>query len=412
MTDYDLIVVGGGMTGASLALALGLTRWAVAIVDPRPDNPVPGNATPQTGTDFSPRVSALAPASRRWLEQVNAWPLIPAERLSPYTGMHVWDAEGSGDVRFTASDSAGTDPDNGDDRPLGHIVENAWVEHALWQRLAQTDAITARNGERVAYAERQNDGSWVVELRDTHDRTSVLTCRQLVIADGARSPLRDQLGFSIRRWPCDQVALVATVQHDRPHDATARQAFHREGPLAFLPLSLPDCSSIVWSMDTDAATEFMNTNARDQALYLETAIGRSLGAISVCGNVFSFPLHQMYARQYWQPGVVLAGDAAHQLHPLAGQGVNLGLQDVSTLADILTTASGQGVALTEPLLYRRYARQRQGHNLAGIVAMEGFRRLFAPTNPAVHAARNLGMRVFNQSGSMRQLAGRWASGHR
>ncbi len=408
MTDYDLIVVGGGMTGASLALALAATRWTVAIVDPRPDNPSPGSTDPSTGGDFSPRVSALAPSSQTWLHEVGAWPLIPATRLSPYTHMHVWDADGSGVVHFDAADLG----NNEEVGPLGYIVENSWVEHALWERLNQTDRVKTCNGERVEHAERRNDGAWSLELLGSDGRVRFLTCRQLVIADGARSPLRESLDFSTRRWSCNQTALVATVRHEHGHQSTARQAFHREGPLAFLPLRLPHYSSIVWSMDTGEANEFLALDPAIQAQRLTGAIGFHLGAVELCSELHSFPLYQMFAQRYWQPGAVLAGDAAHQLHPLAGQGVNLGLQDVSALAGILITASSQGVDLTDPLLYRRYARQRQAQNLGGVAAMEGFRRLFAPTSPAVHAARNLGMRVFNQSGVMRRLAGRWASGHR
>lgn len=395
-TELDIAIVGGGMVGASLALSLRDLPWTVGLIDPRHPAPEP-IAPPQSADDFGPRVSALSPASERWLRQLGTWQQLPSHRIGTYHNMQVWDAEGSGELDF--------DPALADLDYLGHIVENRLIEQTLWTQLADWSSLHLMAGQRVdqvheAPANATTAPRWHLTLH-SGDR---VRARLLLIVDGARSPLRDRLGFATRAWSYDQRAVVATVTHEHSHQATARQAFHRQGPLAFLPLSLPHCSSIVWSLDNDAAESFMAAETEAQAEQLARGIGHRLGAVSLAGKALSFPLQQCHAATYITSEAALVGDAAHSIHPLAGQGANLGLKDAAALHKALCWAAEQRIDLTEPLILRRYQRDRQADNLLTMTAMEGFKRLFAPSHPAIHLLRNLGMNRFNQHPSLLRAA--------
>ncbi|MEX1056753.1 MAG: FAD-dependent monooxygenase, partial [Natronospirillum sp.] len=372
-----------GMVGASLALALRSTPYSVALVDPRAEQPEVNATPPLSGADFTPRVSALSWGTEQWLRTLGVWQGIAPERIGTYDRMQVWDAEGSGELDFR--------PEHADLPYLGHIVENAIVENVLWSELRAWSELHLFSGERVDTLTRiaasptrhSSNDHWQVELASGQQ----LTARLVLIADGARSPTRDQLSFITREWEYQQQAIVTTVTHQHPHQTTARQAFHRKGPLAFLPLSLPHVSSIVWSLDNDEAERFLAHNDSRQANALRSGIGGLLGDIELAGPVASFPLRQRHAVQYHQPGAALLGDAAHSIHPLAGQGGNLGLKDAAALATALTWAAQQRVDLNHPLVLRRYARARQSDNLIAMAAMEGLKRLFTPSHPLVHWVR-------------------------
>lgn len=400
----DILIIGGGMVGASLALGLRQSPWRVALVDPR--QPDPAALPPVTSAeDFSARVSALSPHSQGWLTRLGVWPTLPADRLSPYTHMQVWDAEGSGELVF--------DPQGADLHRLGHIVENRVVEQGLWTALEQWPDLTLLSGCRVAAIEQAEPASqvdagprWRIQLEDGREAST----RLLLIADGARSPTRAMLGFQTRDWSYRQTAIVATVEHDLPHGQTARQAFHRAGPLAFLPLAMPHASSIVWSLDDAAATSFLAADAATQTRRLAAGLGHRLGAVRLVGRVHHFPLQQRHAVHYIRAGAALVGDAAHSIHPLAGQGANLGLRDAAALADILQSAATQGLPLEEPLLLRRYQRTRQSENLETMAAMEGLKRLFGSPRADLHLLRNLGLRWFNRQPQLMRAAIRRAAG--
>lgn len=377
--QFDLIVVGAGMVGATLARALADTPLRIALLDAMPlDTPLTARAT-ESGYD--PRVSALSAASENVLANLDAWQRIEPRYRSAYRYMCVWDGAGTGEIRFDANAL-------GENR-LGHIVENWRVQQAVLDSLAHTD-VTLLGGRQVVELVHEPDG-WTLQLAGGERVQAPL----VVAADGARSRLREMAGFAMREWDYLHHALVTTVRTEKPHGATAWQSFLDTGPLAFLPLNDRDDQhycSIVWSLLPDEAQRIM---ALDQAAFiaeLETAIEGRLGRIVQADPRHCIPLRQRHARRYVQPGLALIGDAAHSIHPLAGQGVNLGLLDVAELSAVIRAALQRGEDIASLAVLQRYERRRMGANLTMMAAMEGFERLFHADALPLRWLRNTGMR--------------------
>lgn len=395
----EAIIVGGGMVGAALACLLGEAGMAVTLVDARPaplDGEAAGRGRP------APRVSALTPVSRRLLDGIGAWPDMQARRVTPYRGMAVWDAEGTGEVRFSAEE-AGLPV-------LGHIVENDVVVAALEARLAALPGVRRRFGARVAGLEAAAAGRAVV-LEDGERLAAPL----VVAADGARSPLRELAGIGVSAHDTGHAAVVTTVRNERPHGGVARQAFLADGPLAFLPLTVDGDArycSIVWSTPPAEAERLCALSAEALGEALEAAFASRLGAVTVVDRAQAVPLTQRHAERYVLPGLALVGDAAHSIHPLAGQGVNLGLMDAAVLAEELLAARRRGIAPGDEACLARYARRRRGDNAAMLKLMDGFRLLFGTRHPAITLARNLGMRGVDRLAPLKRLLMQQAAGRR
>jgi 2-octaprenylphenol hydroxylase len=240
----------------------------------------------------------------------------------------------------------------------------------------------------------------------------------LIAADGANSRVREWAGFETKEWDYGHHAIVATVTTAQSHQATAWQIFRREGPLAFLPLAsvsnngdgAQHYSSIVWSTQPAEAEMLLQLSDAEFAQALGAAFEWRLGAITGVGKRFSFPLRARYARDYVQPGIALIGDAAHTIHPLAGQGINLGLLDAQALAEELLRAQRRGLSPAEPTALARYQRRRKGDNLAMLAAMEAFKRLFGTTDLHVRWLRNTGMKLFDRSAPLKRILIRQAMG--
>ncbi len=384
----DIVVIGGGMAGLAFAAALRSTPVTVVVVDPT-GQPGPDH-WPET---FDPRVSALSLASEALLRSVGAWEQMATRRLSPYTHMHVWDSDGTGTVDFDKEDLGQPGMDH-----LGTIVENRVTQWALYQQVQQQANCTF-----VASALRQMRQTlhgWHLTLENGDQFTPAL----VVGADGGRSLVRQLAGFKVRSWPYHHNAVVTTVKTERPHQQTAYQIFLPTGPLAFLPLSMSprpapenqQYCSIVWSADTEKAEEIM---AWDDAAFnrqLGRAFEYHLGSIEQADTRHSFPLVQQHVTHYSQPGLALIGDAAHTIHPLAGQGINLGFLDAAVLAEEVTASVARGLSAGARSGLRRYERRRKAHNLLTMSAMEGFKRIFEPLNWLFTTARNEGMTQFNR----------------
>ena len=374
----DLIIVGAGMVGSTLALALKDSGLNILLVDGSPLNVTPFH--PEQA--FEPRVSAVSLASQRILERVQAWPSIIQRRASPYRDMHVWDGSGTGKIDFSAS-SVHADV-------LGHIVENRLVQDALLEQL-HTSKINLRANARVDHLRRSGD-AWLMRLEDGSEIHSPL----VIAADGGNSAVRRLAGCATREWDYLHHAIVTSVRCEQPHQETAWQRFTDEGPLALLPLQHSDGQhwcSIVWSVPKERAQQIM---ALDDAAFC-AALGQAseyrLGAIKHADPRHSIPLRQRHAKRYVATGLALIGDAAHTIHPLAGQGVNLGFLDAAVLAEVLLSALQRGENIASERVLSRFERRRMPQNLAMMAAMDGFQHLFQADALSVRWLRNSGLKM-------------------
>jgi 2-octaprenylphenol hydroxylase len=377
----DIAIVGGGIAGLAAAAALAETGLSLAVLEAR-ELPALQRVEAAAGPDdFDPRVSALTPRSIAFLERLGAWKAIAAARHCAYTHMTVWDAEGTGRIEFDAAEVSAAS--------LGSIVENRLITAALAERVRSLGPIRVCAPARVEDLTRDEHGS-TLSLADG----SSLHCDLLVAADGALSPTRERLGLLTREWDYGHRAIVTTAAFERSHEFTAWQRFLQTGPLALLPL--PGAGnrlcSIVWSINEADADPLLAMDDAAFAKALAEASEHCLGAVTGCAPRKAFPLRQRHAIDYVLPGAALVGDAAHTIHPLAGQGINLGLADVEVLAEELVMAARRGLNPGRLDVLRRYQRRRKGDNLAMMAAMDGFKRLFEQEAPPLRWLRNTGMR--------------------
>ncbi|USE37230.1 FAD-dependent oxidoreductase [Endozoicomonas sp. SCSIO W0465] len=381
MQAIDVIIVGGGMVGASLALALDRSGIQTALVEQQALQP----CSLSIHDPWQPRVSALTEASIKLLNYLDAWQGMLTQRVCPYTRMIVWDGEGTGEVAFDAKNRA--------QKNLGYIVENKVIRNALLQQLARSTVQCFGDQPRLEYQLSGQGGEIILSNGE------VLCAPLLVAADGAESRLRQLSGIPSNRKDYRHHALVTTVETERFHHHTARQVFLDSGPLAFLPLESQDgrhYCSIVWSLLPAEADRIEALSDQAFCHELERAFEHRAGKILKVEKRFRHPLCQRHARQYHRQGVVLVGDAAHTIHPLAGQGVNLGFMDVAVLTDELITAAGRGDDYFAAHILDRYQRRRRGHNTLMMAAMTGFQNLFGANDPGIRWLRNTGLRLTNR----------------
>jgi len=372
----DLIIVGAGMVGSALALALEHSGLEILVVDGGPLSVKPFAAEGA----FEPRVSALSAASQRILERLGVWDGIVARRVSPYRDMRVWDGSGTGSVHFAAASVHA--------EVLGHIVENRVVQDALLDRLHDSQ-IGLLGSARLEQLRRSGDG-WLLTLADGRELRAPL----LVAADGANSAVRRLAGCATREWDYLHHAIVTSVRCERPHQETAWQRFTDDGPLAFLPLARQGDQhwcSIVWSTVPAEAERLMALDDEAFRHELGKAFEWRLGQVTAADPRLCIPLRQRHAKRYVESGLALIGDAAHSIHPLAGQGVNLGFLDAAVLAEVLQHALQRGEQANDVRVLSRYERRRMPHNLAMMAAMEGFERLFQADPLPIRLLRNSGL---------------------
>ncbi|MBK1886259.1 UbiH/UbiF/VisC/COQ6 family ubiquinone biosynthesis hydroxylase [Marinobacter sp. DY40_1A1] len=389
---FDILVVGGGMTGTALALGLSQQGWQVGLVEAGERAALlQAPVTVKSVADFEPRVSAISMASQQLLDSLGAWQGVVAGRHCPYQGMTVWDGDGTGRIHFDAAELQA--------RALGTIVENRSLVRALFE-LVETSGVELIDGVQVTGCSQEGDQR-SIELADGRK----LGARLVIAADGANSRLRQWVGLPTREWDYDQQAIVCTVRTAQSHGYTAWQRFSQTGPLAFLPLATENNDehfcSIVWSQDTEEARRLMALDDAAFTAELERAIERELGALEAVSKRFAFPLRQRHAKDYIAPGFALVGDAAHTIHPLAGQGANLGYGDVRVLLEGLAKAKRSGLSPANELVLARYQRRRKGENLAMMVAMEGFKQLFGRDELPLRWLRNTGMRWLDGLGPIK-----------
>ncbi|HAT1543937.1 FAD-dependent 2-octaprenylphenol hydroxylase [Aeromonas hydrophila] len=390
MQNVDVVIVGGGMVGLGLAAALKGSALKVAVIE---------GQLPEPALDEAPdnRVSALSLASQRILQQVGAWRGIEARRLQPYGQMEVWEQDSFGRIAFDAASLRQPE--------LGHIVENRVIQLALLEAIFDSDNIQLLSPARASSLQSGEAGSLLL-LEDGR----ALSAKLVVAADGAHSWVRRQADIPLTSWDYGHHALVATVRCAEPHEAVARQIFTPEGPLAFLPLWQPDLCSIVWSVPAARAEALCQCDEEQFNRQLTTAFDGRLGLCKVEGVRSAIPLTARYARDFARERLVLVGDAAHTIHPLAGQGVNLGLLDAAALAEQILRNQAAGKDIGQLANLRGYERWRKSEAASMLAAMEGLKRLFAGSNPLKKLVRGAGLCAFDLLTPLKQSVIRAAMG--
>lgn len=379
----DIVIVGAGMVGSTLALALKDAGLSIVVLESQAAN----YKAFTDDTPFEPRVSAISLASQRVLQHVNAWNGVLARRLSPYNQMYVWDGSGTGYIEFDAT--AVHQP------ILGHIIENRVIQDALLEQLEEAnESITLLPEVELESLQRTAEG-WTVILKDCLQ----IKAKLIVGADGARSKVRQLADVKTREWDYFHQAIVTSVRCEKPHQQTAWQRFTDEGPLAFLPLSLKGDEhwcSIVWSLPASSAEQVMTLDDKAFCKKLGESFEHKLGQINHADTRVCIPLRQRHAKRYIQQGLAVIGDAAHVIHPLAGQGVNLGFMDAAALAETLLEAVKQQQNISDAHVLSRFERNRMPHNLGMMAAMETFERLFQADPLPLRWLRNTGLKVMNE----------------
>ncbi|MEM7705219.1 MAG: FAD-dependent oxidoreductase [Pseudomonadota bacterium] len=385
---FDVVVVGGGIVGNATALALARDRWQVALVEagPPPAVPLPDDRP-------TLRVSTLNPAAIELLRRLEVWDRLPADRLGWFDRMHVWESDIDLGLSFSAADARMAQ--------LGCVLENELVAAALWQ--AGESQVRQWSGTQVDTLE-LGEGGATVALADG----TALQADLIFAADGARSKVRELAGIGINRHAYGQLGVVATVAVE-DHQDTAWQRFLPTGPLAFLPLANRR-SSIVWSLPEAEAKELLACDDEAFSQRLEEAAQGCVGEVTVIGERGAFPLNRMHATDYVKRRVVLVGDAAHVVHPLAGQGANLGLADAAALAEVVATGRDLKRRAADPKTLRSYARWRRSDNAIMIEALHQIAGMYGRDTPGWRGLRLLGARAINQAGWLRGMLIQHASG--
>jgi 2-octaprenylphenol hydroxylase len=378
---YDVIIAGGGITGLTLACALRDSGLRLAVIDQREPLPV--------AKDYALRVSAINRASIKVMNAVGAFERMQQMRVSPFREMHVWDSTGVGQIHFDAAE-LGLDT-------LGYIIENNVIQLALLEVIRQADSVDWLYPAEIGSLDIAHDEKRV-QLADGNE----LTAQLIVGADGSNSMVRKAMGLDLVRKSYQQQAIVCTVATEDDHQQTAWQCFLPTGPLAFLPLADGNCS-IVWSLDESQVEHNMALSDEAFSAALEQAFEYRLGAVSTVSAKAVFPLGHGHVAQYVQPGLALIGDAAHNIHPLAGQGANLGIMDAACLAEVVTDAVHAGRQWSALHTLRKYERRRKGDNRLMEASMTGFKHLFGNDNPLLAEARNMGLNLVDHLGPIKQL---------
>ncbi|MGL4191211.1 FAD-dependent 2-octaprenylphenol hydroxylase [Vibrio misgurnus] len=376
MQSVDVVIIGGGMVGLALAAALKESDLRIAVIESHVAN---DQLTPLPDV----RVSALSRSSEIVLRNLNAWSGIVARRAAPYQAMEVWEQDSFARIEFNAD--AMMQPN------LGHIVENRVIQLALLEQVKQQANVALHvpaTCQSIAIGESE---AWL-----TLSNGQAFSAKLVVGADGAHSWLRHQMNIPLTHWDYGHSALVANVRTREAHQQVARQIFTAQGPLALLPMSDPHLSSMVWSTEPSRAEALLNMSEAQFNRALTAEFDARLGLCEVVGERQVLPLKMRYARDFVAPRVALVGDAAHTIHPLAGQGVNLGLLDAASLAQELLSVWQQNRDIGELRHLRHYERWRKAEAAKMIAAMQGFRDLFAGDNPAKKLIRGLGMHLVGQ----------------
>ena len=382
--DYDVVIVGGGIVGLTFANLLRESGLRYAVIEKKEpllefDSSIP---------DW--QVVAVNHYSQRVFEKLGVWENIQSLGVSPYYDMHVWDRKGKGDINFSASEIGKEN--------LGHIIEKRVLVKALW--LGEAVHCPTQINKLI-----KTPNGITIECED-----KTLNTKLLVAADGAHSWVREELDFSLKKQGYQQSAFVGTVRTEKPHARTAWQVFLPDGTLAFLPLKDPYISSIVWAIKTSCADVLEKKDRAGFSTSITKASQEKLGNVTLESEPVKYPLMERHADVYVKPHVALIGDAAHTIHPLAGQGLNLGIKDANELYTVIMEAYEKQRDISALHTLRKYQRARRADNLITQKAMMGFKHLFTERLPLIVRLRSLGLNGVDRFSALKNLFIRHALG--
>lgn len=382
----DIIILGGGVVGLTMANLLAQnSALNLTLIESQQ----PHFAWDEKCYDL--RCSSINQATQRVFSKLGIWDNIQKHRVGYYTEMLVWDRDFNSQVKFNQA--------------IGYVVENRLMQRELWCKLQESKNV------RIIF-----DSPKKLEILSDSNQINLesasLTAKLIIGADGANSWLRQSSGLKNSGWDYPDSALVATVHTEKPHNNIARQRFTPDGPLAFLPLQDSNLCSIVWSADRKRIQELLDLNQQDFCSILAENFSNCLGAIYLHGPRASYPLRMLHAKKYIAPRLALIGDAAHVVHPLAGQGLNLGINDVIVLNNLISVALQNKQDIGSMKILRKYERTAKSHNIAAIAMIEMFKQMFAINNPLLQNIRSLGMQTIDNFSWMKQQMINFATGQR
>lgn len=382
--EVDIIVIGGGVVGLSAAIAMQQDGFSVTLLD---------EATLSSEKKPISRIYAINKASCNLFKKLNAWKHINIENHAPYTNMHIWDASNKQFIAFDSRMIA--------DNKLGYMLEESILKKALITE-AQTIGVNLINNYKVTKVKENPDHILVAD-----EKENLWQAKLLIIADGARSQLREMLGVEIISWPYSQQAIIANVTTEKTHKKTAYQVFQPNGPLAFLPMADEQQSSIVWSTSNEHANKLLQLSNTEFSEELTKVFFHTLGKISLSSKRHSFPLYMRHTKQYVGDRWLIMGDAAHTIHPLAGLGLNVGLDDLATWIEILQQSNSQ---IPTKKVLNSYQRKRK-HSLWKVIAlMQGLHILFTNNFLPITVLRGLGLNITNRIIPLKKLLIEYAAG--
>ena len=380
--DFEVVVIGAGVAGSSLALSLAKEGVAVCLID---------KGTPEIKEDISGgRTAALNLASQNILEKLGVKRGIQ-NYLTPFKNIYVWDSEGTSSLEFS-SDEIGQPK-------LGDVVTNNAILSSIFLLLPNHKNLRFLSGDRLKTLDPQEES-----IKVCTEGGENISCKLVVGADGGLSSVRELSSINIRTWSYDQKALIANLKAEKSHNNTAYQVFTKNGPIALLPMQKDneESLSLVWSADIDYAERLLDLDIPSFLNELERKTESVLGKLSIDGEMSSYPLHQLHAKDYYAQRVVLIGDAAHSMHPLAGQGLNLGLGDVEELANRILSSRRHGEDVGNDKMLSDYSKARKSINLRMMGFMEVFKKGFGSTNPWVRLGRNMAFGATQKAPELRK----------
>ncbi|MDX1900714.1 MAG: UbiH/UbiF/VisC/COQ6 family ubiquinone biosynthesis hydroxylase [Gammaproteobacteria bacterium] len=385
--------IGAGITGLTAALAIAQkTDFEILTLDATKTFPI------WDPNIIDHRVSAISPGSQRIFEKLKVWNTIASKRISPYLHMHVWDENSQGKIDFTHRECF--------EETLGHIIENSAIHASLLAHAQKNPQIKIISScEVTTFIE--NPTHIEIKTQSHGDFSTEL----LIAADGANSWARAQFNIPMTQRDYGHTAIVATVTTEQPHAQTAWQRFLTTGPLAFLPLKDACTCSIVWSTQHDAASTLMQLSESDFMCALETAFDKKLGRIVSVSKRYAFPLRMQHAKHYIKNRFALIGDAAHTIHPLLGQGMNQGILDATTLAEVISEAENHRRDFAAHYTLRKYERARKAGNSTLLTAADFFKNIFSHPNPILKSSRAMGMNTLNRISLFKKILADCALGN-